>query len=108
MDTPTITFLIAIIGCLIGIFSFYYGRKDNTERSARSDAIVNNELSHISNDVKDIKAEFRTFRSDITDVKTLAIQAKASADSAHDRLDSLEVASSYMLKRNKKKETPEQ
>lgn len=102
MDPETVKFLIVVIGCLIGIFGFWFGRKDAATNDAKNDGILSNELSHIGNDVKDVKAEIRSFRSDVNEAKSTALQAKALAETAHDRLDSLGAASSYEIRRTKK------
>ena len=104
MDMATISALIAIVGCLVGVSGWYFGRKDSAAQHAKDDGIFVNELGHIGNDVKDIKAEFRSFRTDINETRTMAMQAKSLAETAHDRLDSLGVPSSYELRRSQKKE----
>ena len=102
MDMATVSALIAIVGCLVGVSGWYFGRKDSTVKTAKDDGIFVNELGHIGSDVKDIKAEFRSFRTDINETRAMAMQAKTLAETAQDRLDSLGVPSSYEIRRTPK------
>lgn len=102
MDMTTVTALITIIGCLLGLSGWYFGRKDAATKNAKDNGIFVNELGHIGNDVKDIKAEFRSFRTDINETRSMAMQAKALAETAHDRLDSLGAPNTYDIRRSSK------
>lgn len=99
MDPETVKFLTVVIGCMLALLGFYFGRKDAATKDAKNDGILSNELSHIGNDIKDVKAEIRTFRADVNEANSKADRAITLAETAHDRLDSLGAASSYEIRR---------
>lgn len=48
-------------------------------------------LDFISNDLKELKVDVRSFNRDLQDVRTIAISAENEAKRANDRLDQLNV-----------------
>lgn len=88
MDGLTsITLTIAIIGCLIGVCTFFFDRNNDSKKDEHSITTVSTKLDFISEDVKDIKADQRVFQRDINEVRSIAINAEKRADAAHRRLD---------------------
>ena len=44
----------------------------------------------MSNDIKEVKVDVRSFSRDLQEVRTIAISAKAEAERANSRIDKLE------------------
>ena len=86
----TLTFVTVIIGCIIAVCAFFFDRKNEAKSDEHVSASLSTKLDFISEDVKDIKADQRTFQRDINDIRAIAIDAKARADAANRRLDSFE------------------
>lgn len=87
----TLTFVTVIIGCVIAVCTFFVDRKNEAKDEEHSATSVSTKLDFISEDVKDIKADQRVFQRDINDVRAIALDAKARADAANRRLDSIEI-----------------
>lgn len=90
MDVATLTTLVAIIGCLVGLAGWSRNSKEDAENGEKRTSTIETKLDFISEDIKDTKAEIRAQRSEMSETKQLAITAMAKAESAHDRLDALE------------------
>ena len=90
MDNATLTLLVAIIGCIVGLAGWYRNSKEDSEEQATRSAEIATKLDFLANDTKDVKAELRAQRSDNMETKQIALNAKASAEAAHDRLDAIE------------------
>lgn len=86
-----LTFVIAIIGCVIAVSSFYSDRRTEAKKDEHSITSLSTKLDFISEDVKDIKADQRAFQRDINEVRNIALSAKNRADAAHRRLDCIEL-----------------
>lgn len=89
LDYGTVAALLAMFGFAISASGWYFARKTDSDSKAQSEGVIKNELGHIANDIKDIKADFRSFREELNDTKSLAYKALAKAEAAHDRLDAL-------------------
>lgn len=85
----SITLTIAMIGCIVGVCTFFFSRNDETKKEEHTITTVSTKLDFISEDVKDIKADQRVFQRDINEVRNIAINAEKRADAAHRRLDML-------------------
>lgn len=87
MPIEVISLLIAFAGvCLAFVGSISNARKDSEQEAGRMAEIMA-KLDFIGNDIKDIKADYRSVTSELQNVRDIAIQARASASSAHKRLD---------------------
>lgn len=95
MDNATLTLVIAIVGCLVGLAGWYRNSTHDSEENARKTSSIETKLDFIAEDVKDTKAEIRSFRGELSETKTVANTALARADAAHDRLDALEAPSAH-------------
>lgn len=106
MDTTTLITIFVSVAALA--FSIYSGlrshkREDQetvtSEREkataaaashARDMATINVKLDGISGDVRDIKDEIRSVRSDVQHLTERVVKVEASTKSAHHRLDTIE------------------
>lgn len=106
MDTATIITVFISVAALA--FSIYSGLKGHhradkesvaSEREkataeaashARDMATINVKLDGISGDVRDIKDENRTVRSDVSHLTERVVKVEESTKSAHHRLDMIE------------------
>lgn len=86
----TLTFVTVIIGCVIAVCTFFFDRKNEAKTDEHVSTSLTTKLDFISEDIKDIKADQRVFQRDINDVRAIALDAKARADTANRRIDSFE------------------
>ena len=90
MPTEMLSLLVAFVGvCIAFASSLSNGRKD-AERTAGRMSEVIARLDFISDDIKDIKADYRSITNKLQTVRDIAVGAKVSADSAHKRIDALD------------------
>lgn len=82
-----LTFVIAIIGCVLAVSGAGSRQRDEAKKEEHYITTISTKLDFISEDVKDVKADQRTFQRDIDEVRTIAMEAKSRADAAHRRLD---------------------
>ena len=88
MPTEVISLVIAFVGvCIAFMGSLSNSRKDSERAAGRMSEVIA-KLDFISDDLKDMKADYRRTMTELQEVRDIAIQAKASAASAHKRLDS--------------------
>lgn len=89
-----LSIIIALCAMLIG-FAGIIGsmRKEEGKRQA-SFSHLDTSLAFIGDDTKEIKSELRGMRTDLAEVREIAMQAQASAQSAHKRLDIAGIAMS--------------
>ncbi len=88
MPTEVISLVIAFVGvCIAFMGSLSSSRKDSERAAGRMSEVIA-KLDFISDDLKDMKADYRRTMNELQEVRDIAIQAKASAASAHKRLDS--------------------
>lgn len=90
MDQDTIYLLIAIIGCVVGLAGWLRNAESDEKDQASDRAAIATKLDFISEDVKDTKAELRTFRTDLAETRSTASAALSSARAAHARIDAIE------------------
>lgn len=93
---------IAAIVCIVGLCTFVYNRIHDHGKREHWQGQVSAKLDHIgedvkglSGDVKDLKAQQRTFERQIIETREIALNAKNTADKAHERLDKINAPSSY-------------
>lgn len=89
-----VSVFIALCAMLVG-FAGVIGslRKDEGKRQA-SFSHLDTSLAFIGDDTKEIKSELRGMRADVAEVRRIALEAQASAESAHKRLDIAGIATS--------------
>lgn len=88
--TPAITILLAILSLIIAFATWLSKTKNDRGIDKAEDARVITKLEFISDDVKDIKADYRSFRTELNEVKTIAVHASERAEAAHNRLDRMD------------------
>lgn len=85
-----ITIAIAAGTLTIAFVTWLSKSKNETGDIKAEDARLFTKLEFIGDDVKDIKAEYRNFRNELTEVRGIASHADDRAEAAHRRLDRLE------------------
>lgn len=88
MPTDVISLVIAFMGVCVAFASSLGNSRKDAERTAGRISEVIAKLDFISDDLKEMKADYRSVTRELQDVREIAIEAKASADSAHRRIDS--------------------
>lgn len=89
IDMTTISIIIAIIGCLVGISGWVRNLRSDAEKEEGETSEIKTSLDFISNDIKDLKVDVRAFNRDLQDVRTIAVSAENEAKRANDRIDRL-------------------
>lgn len=89
MDISTISIIIAIIGCLVGAAGWLRNSKSDASQQKASESEIKTKLDFMSNDMKEIKVDVRSFSRDLQEVRTIAIFAESEAKRANSRIDSL-------------------
>jgi len=73
-----LSMVIAIIGCVIGILSFFYNRKDkdekNTEESSYKMGQIETQLKYISQQIKDLSDKFDRYDYEVDEKIKKAIE----------------------------------
>jgi flagellar biosynthesis chaperone FliJ len=73
-----LSMVIAIIGCVIGILSFFYNRKDkdekNTEESSYKMGQIETQLKYISQQIKDLSDKFDKYDYEVDEKIRNAIE----------------------------------
>lgn len=91
MPTEVISLLIAFCSiCIAFANSLGNSRKDASAAEGRMTQVIT-KLDFISDDLKDIKADYRRVSVELQDVRDIAVKAQASAASAHKRIDSADI-----------------
>lgn len=87
MPTEVISLVIAFVGvCIAFMGSLSNSRKDSERAAGRISEIIA-KLDFISDDLKDMKADYRSVMAELQSVRDIAVKAMASADTANKRLD---------------------
>lgn len=87
MPTDVISIIIAFVGVCIAFVGFLANaRNDSAKAEGRMGEIVT-KLDFIGDDLKDLKASYRSVTSELQAVRDIATRAQESASSAHKRLD---------------------
>lgn len=87
MPLDELMFVIGIIGCVVGVCTYFFNQRKEARGDEHAITAVATKLDFISEDVKDIKADQRSFQRDMNEVRNIALDAKSRADAAHRRLD---------------------
>lgn len=74
-----LSMVIAIIGCVIGILSFFYNRKDKDEKSTEESSYkmgqIETQLKYISQQIKDLSDKFDRYDYEVDEKIKKAIEA---------------------------------
>lgn len=89
MDVGTISIIIAIIGCLVGAAGWLRNTRTDASQQKAAESEIKTKLDFMSNDIKEVKVDIRSFSRDLQDVRTIAISAEAEAKRANSRIDNL-------------------
>ncbi len=89
MDITTISIIIAIIGCLVGVAGWLRNSKVDASEQKATESEIKTKLDFMSNDIKEVKVDVRSFSRDLQEVRTIAISAKAEAERANSRINQL-------------------
>lgn len=85
--TEFVTILMAVFSLIIAFATFFSkAKKEEGEQDAHNARVIT-KLDFIGEDVKDIKAEQRSFRTEINEIRSIATHASERAEAAHHRLD---------------------
>ena len=89
MDVSTISIIIAIVGCLVGAAGWLRNTRSDAGQQKATESEIKTKLDFMSNDIKDVKVDIRSFNRDLQDVRTIAVTAEAEAERANTRIDRL-------------------
>ena len=85
-----ITATVAVLGFLVALATYSRGSKSDEKEDGRNDGRVLARLDSIDNGIRDIKAENRSMRNEIKEVRDIALHAEERAEAANNRLDRME------------------
>lgn len=89
VDISTISIIIAIVGCLVGAAGWLRNTRTDANQQKATESEIKTKLDFMSNDIKEVKVDVRSFSRDLQDVRTIAISAEAEAKRANTRIDNL-------------------
>lgn len=89
MDITTISIIIAIIGCLVGVAGWLRNTRADASQRKVVESEIKTKLDFMSNDLKEVKVDIRSFNRDLQNVRTIAVSAEAEAKRANNRIDTL-------------------
>lgn len=73
-----ISLVIAIIGCVIGLLSFFFGRKDKGEKDAENSSYkmgqIETQLKYISQQIQDLSDKFDKYDYEVDEKIRKAIE----------------------------------
>ena len=78
---------VGICGFIVALVTLLMRGRDDSNSHAKFDATISTKLDFMSEDLKDIKADQRTYQRELSDVRGIAYEAKSRAEAAHKRLD---------------------
>jgi len=84
---PWATIIISLLAFFVSFATLWNNSKKDEGENKAANARVITELGFISNDLKEIKAEYRTTQNELKDVREIAEHASERAEAAHRRLD---------------------
>lgn len=89
MDVTTISIIIAIIGCLVGAAGWLRNTRADASQQKATESEIKTKLDFMSNDIKEVKVDVRSFSRDLQEVRNIAIAAEADAKRANSRIDKI-------------------
>lgn len=89
-DYVFVSTAVGVVGLLVAIGTFLMNGRRDSNQQASFDSEVKTKLDFIGDDVKDIKAESRMFRSELSEVRDTANRALSEAERANQRIDHME------------------
>lgn len=95
MGTSEIALLISATVGLFAILTFAFARSGDQGKREYWEGQTTNQLSAISEDMKDIKVQQRNYERQLMETREIALQARSSANKAHERLDAINAPSAY-------------
>lgn len=87
MPTEVISLVIAFVSVVIAFVGALSRAQTDHAKSERRSAEIVTKLDFIGDDIKDMKANYRNIAHELQAVREIAVNAAASASSAHKRLD---------------------
>lgn len=87
MEVTTISIIIAIIGCLVGAAGWLRNVRTDANQQKATESEIKTKLDFMSNDIKEVKIDVRSFTRDLQDVRTIAVTAETEAKRANTRID---------------------
>lgn len=103
MNPDTIYFLIAVIGCVIGVAGWIHFLVWEGVSSTFELQKLNTQVQHLLEELSVLKSELKTIQEDMTNIFSISMDAKATANAAHDRLDALGATNAYQSREEKNK-----
>ena len=91
MDGVTITIIIAIIGCMVGVAGWVRKTTHDAGDFLGSISKLEAKINHLEGQVIDLKIEIKSLKGLVYQTIDTATIAKNSSIAAHDRLDALDV-----------------
>lgn len=82
-----ITITVAVLGFVVALATYLRGGKSSAKEEGENDGRILARLDSIDNGIRDIKAENRAIRSELTDVRDMSQHALDRAEAAHARID---------------------
>lgn len=95
MGTTEIALVISAIVMVFAVLTFIFARSNDHGKREYWEGQTTNQLSAISEDVKDMKAQQRNYERQLIETKEIAILARQSANRAHKRLDAIDAPNAY-------------
>lgn len=95
ITVETIALIVSLGLCAINVLAFAFSRLGDHGKREHWQGQVTVQLANISEDIKDVKADQKTFNKELAQTREIAYKAKSTADKAHERLDKLNAPSAY-------------
>lgn len=99
MDTVTITILVAIVGCLVGVANWVRNTRGDTDQLVAYVTKLETQITHLEEQISDLKSEIKVTQTQIQKAIEDSITAKNTAMALHTRLDSDGIQSSGRFKK---------
>ena len=90
MESISITILIAIIGCIVSVGTFFLGRAKDSEKRGREDGEVKVLLNTIIKNIEDMRVDFRAANLKVDSLSERMVKVEESQKALHKRVDNLE------------------
>lgn len=88
---PYFTACIALLSLVVAFVTWLNKTKQDSGKQDAHNASISTKLDFIGEDVKDIKADQRSSRQEIAEVRNIATHASERAEAAHNRLDRIHI-----------------